>query len=791
MKTFSTGFAAEIAKKRGAKPVWLLSMTVGGVSYYISDVVVTIPTWMGGVTTKAWVSQWGQISEQLTGGLNEIRIADFSLSLVADPDDADNITHLALLHNLEASPCSLYLWFRDLTAADDPPHEFFRGYVRDVALPDEFTVQLTIEDESSKLTAPFGVVLSQENYPACLANHVGRMLPVIFGTATGVNPPVAKVDTTYNYYAFGGPVDSVASIKRKNTDGTYTTLTATTGTPTGDQYRLYTGRTGDEATGFAGKGVIVAPKQTGSAITSTQQTTASPTGITLGGVWYGSGSNYAVDGNDNTYYNTTAYSAYHPTFAFSPGVTTCARVRGRARLSTNVATTLSVKNASGTVIATVTSAAGLAGAWIDTGWITYTGSLATATMEVTFGSYNQPLYVFGGYLDVEYSYQSGTTYIDNPVEMVCTARSFPTVTNVTLRPTTAPDSTINWSVTNEPLQRDSDPVTYCSVTNSGLDCRESWVIYVPVDDSVTRFRFGAVLTYTLAGGNMQLWVSGYESGGTSVGGRIIQLPTNGSQGTVTSDWTYPWGVVSYFDLTLTFPAGSSNIRVHDIWLEYDYGASSQIDVIASDILGQTVTITQTPPASYLVNGAMVDQRRVIDWLDYLAFQFRCFFRMSCGVSRLIWRQDTSTPVATISAVRVESGRKVWSRRKAPKSDIINAITLRYGRDYSLSGDEAYSAISSATDSASVADFGKLSRDELFKLDFCQQIDHAQSLRDFYLSKFKYRYWIEELEVFLDSIALEFGDIVTLPDGRVGVVMSVGIQPGSIDQMDRIKLTVMV
>ena len=95
------------------------------------------------------------------------------------------------------------------------------------------------------------------------------------------------------------------------------------------------------------------------------------------------------------------------------------------------------------------------------------------------------------------------------------------------------------------------------------------------------------------------------------------------------------------------------------------------------------------------------------------------------------------------------------------------------------------------DNASVADFGKLSRDELFQFDFSANVLHAMSVKIFYLAHLKNRYWMEELAVFLDHINLEFGDAVTLPDGRVGTVVSVGIQPGSVDQMDSIKLTVMV
>ena len=662
MKTFTANFAAQVARKRGAQPVWILTITAGGMAYYVSDIALSIPGWNGDITTKAWVSQWGQIQEQLTGALNEIKISDFSCTLIVDPDDANNIMHLATAHNLEATTCSLYLWYRGLDAAIDSPVEFFRGYVRDVAIPDEFTVTLTLEDESTRLASNFGTVVSPESYPTCSPDHVGRLLPVVFGSAYHVKPPIVQINGATDYiYAFGCTLDSVSSVQRLNSDGTYTELYPAL-------CAFYTGQTGNAYGTLTGMAAIRTDAQTGYLINPTE-------------------------------------------------------IRVNA-----VATTVDVLS-----------------------------------------------------------------------------------TSVAAR-TTRPPSAITTSVgtiTNEPNQRDGNIATYATWTDPAG---------VPSSCTYQDGAGGWGRTEILQAGNRFrtiLKITGYVPATATpiVSGKI----KNGPSWSATSDIPHataqthtnqylqiygPWvecgnvGAITDILVTVQFPVGTIGLKLYDVWLEIETPVTAPTAItlasVATAIMGGPVTGTwATLPTGYAVNGAIVDSKSVINWLDYLAFQFRCWFRYSCGSAKLMYRPDTLTPAATITAVRVDGGRKAWSRKKAAKTEIVNTIALKYYRDYSLSGAESYRGVMTGIDNASVADFGKLSRDELFQFDFSANVLHAMSVKNFYLAHLKNRYWMEELAVFLDHINLEFGDAVTLPDGRVGTVVSVGIQPGSVDQMDSIKLTVMV
>ena len=797
MKTFSSGFSAEIANKRGSKPLWIFRLTAGSADYYISDVPTTITGWQASpVTTLPWVAQWGEITEQVSGSLNEIRIADFSLSLIADPDDADNIDHLITAHTLEASPCSLFLWFLGLDPATDPPQEFYRGYVRDLATSDGgMTWNITVEDESSRLTGNYGEVLTQETYPNCLPDHVGRVLPVVFGTATNIKPPCAKSLSNINYYLFGCTLDSVGTVLYA--DGT---------APTGLSTTLSHGS-------FGGRTVIQCNATTPSAVMGTQTITVEPYIFYIDGISFTTGQNEFIDGSDSTYrFGYIGYGSLsvNPVFAFSsPQAVIAVQARLKLKFGTYPATvTMTLRNPAGTTVGSpvtfsVTSANVSTETWLDTGWITSSYAAGSAwTITLTGSIINIGTYIYGAHLNIQYAAQTGTTYTAAPTDIVVLAaeRSIAQDSSIIIwRPTYA-DTAPTAVITNEPNQRDGNLSTYSTWADTGslnkyVNYQDATInVWPNVSSSRLPYKMRAGVKYSITtSAYLTLMCKTYQSLSPVVSDTSsIMSWGNKSAATVYSDWVRVHDGVVLFTLQLVASLGSTGISIYDTWIEFD--TSSAIDTpdsASTTILGDTVTGTwPSLPASYQVNGAIIESKRIIDWLDYLAFQNRCWFRISCGAARLIWRPDTLTAVATINAVRSESGRPMWARKRAPKTDVVNAIALKYNRDYSQSGDTSYGKISSATDATSIAEFGQLSRDELFKFDFVTQDQQAQLVRDFYLNALKNRYWLEELTVFLDHIALEFGDAVTLPDGRVGIIVSMGIQPGSIDAMDSIKITVM-
>jgi|GEM_PF-2187669 len=192
MRIFPAAFLAEMNKKTGAAPVWILKLTVGGSDYYLSDSAFTVDGWDGGPTTLPWVASWGRLTEGLQNSLNEILVADFDAELLVDLDSSPNMADLATASDLERSPASLYLWFRGLDAATAPPQEMFRAYVYDVSLPDETSVHLVLQDETLRLRGYVGAKVSRADYPSADPDDVGKVIPIPFGTVKRL--PALAVD---------------------------------------------------------------------------------------------------------------------------------------------------------------------------------------------------------------------------------------------------------------------------------------------------------------------------------------------------------------------------------------------------------------------------------------------------------------------------------------------------------------------------------------------------------------------------------------------------------------------
>ena len=67
MKSFPSHFTAEKNKKTGAAPFWILECPFPGTgTVYLADYTVTFTTWKGGITTKSWIKNWGQITEDIS-----------------------------------------------------------------------------------------------------------------------------------------------------------------------------------------------------------------------------------------------------------------------------------------------------------------------------------------------------------------------------------------------------------------------------------------------------------------------------------------------------------------------------------------------------------------------------------------------------------------------------------------------------------------------------------------------------------------------------------------------------
>jgi hypothetical protein len=222
-----------------------------------------------------------------------------------------------------------------------------------------------------------------------------------------------------------------------------------------------------------------------------------------------------------------------------------------------------------------------------------------------------------------------------------------------------------------------------------------------------------------------------------------------------------------------------------------------IDDLLSTYCGDTSLVQEgTLPASYNLNGAITEYKRTIEWLDYLAFQSKCWFRKINGVSKLIVRHATPVSPAVIPACCLNSeGMRELSYKKAPITDVINIINVLYDRDWSNTGKtaEAYQHSWSSTNNESVDNYGPLEQPNMFMFDFVTGQGMAADLATFFHEFFAVRKWFVSYSTFLNHINTVFASEVQLAFARdlTGIIIEAGLQPGSLNTIDTIRFTAAV
>ena len=243
MKSFPSNFAKAAGNLTGEAPLWILQISAGGSTYYLSDNAVTIAGWKGGVTTKAWISSWGTLTEGLSSGrLDEILQADMSITCLIDPDTNPNLEDLVTTYELEASAAVLYLWFRSLDAATDPPQAMLSGYIDSMSIPDETTITLGLTDGTTRLEKYIGTKVTRADFPEADEDDIGTVIPIPYGT-------VKKMPTRA---VLSGAMTNIQN-NLNATDITFTVSDATgllvgDGVQIDDEQMLITGVDGDQLT---------------------------------------------------------------------------------------------------------------------------------------------------------------------------------------------------------------------------------------------------------------------------------------------------------------------------------------------------------------------------------------------------------------------------------------------------------------------------------------------------------------------------------------------------------------
>ncbi len=191
------------------------------------------------------------------------------------------------------------------------------------------------------------------------------------------------------------------------------------------------------------------------------------------------------------------------------------------------------------------------------------------------------------------------------------------------------------------------------------------------------------------------------------------------------------------------------------------------------------------------------------WQDW-EINCRSYFFWDLGKARIQLRPlnqitlpFTADKTIPESMIRLNgSGRAMLRCERTPNRNIVNAIDLKYKRDWSLS---EYGSIESGSDADSVARYGRREKPDDFEFDWTRIQTQAQDLVGFFLAQHKEPSDVLELELFLDNVELERGDLIKISPAshRISnlpaLILGAGriIGSGKANKMDSIPVTVQI
>lgn len=181
---------------------------------------------------------------------------------------------------------------------------------------------------------------------------------------------------------------------------------------------------------------------------------------------------------------------------------------------------------------------------------------------------------------------------------------------------------------------------------------------------------------------------------------------------------------------------------------------------------------------------------------------RSYFFWEFGKARIQFRPLNKitppfTPAKTIpeNMIRIgANGRSTVQVERTPNRNIVNTIDLRYKRDWSS---DEYDAIESEADSDSVSRYSRRERPEDFEFDWTRLQGQSSDLVAFYLAQYRDPSDVLSMELFLDNIEIERGDIIEVSppthelSNLPALVLATGRQIGlgGSRRMDSIPITV--
>ncbi len=804
MKTYPSGFTAEKNKKTGITPLWILKLTIGSNILYLSDNIFSIPSWQGGVTTKAWIKQCGDLTEGLSGHINEMRTTNIKIACINDKNIAQNLDYYLSNATPEKDPAELYQWFYGLNAAADPPQMFFRGYIREPYYPDDYNIDLEIEDESMKLQNYIGNKVTTADYPSADPDDVGKVKPIVYGTVKKLKALAidAGAQTSLPSTISSGALNFFLSDTSRLAAGKVITI---------DSEEIYIrSLSGDTVTDCVrGYNNTLAVKHLKGAVAWEKKSSfvylVADHAMDVIGKIYTKAGDAIMDITSVCTKYTGQAGNFHPLYPGKAVVTVPGYVTAAQAVDLLVNDGINVADGLSIGDYTVRDLLGIG----DSTAINDTTAVVDAisvgdNISIATGAASKKVYpnnAAGGT-------NPGAAYDGNELSYASVGAGqtitiyFPNIDSgpISLQYFWAKLGTGTWSVGGG----------VSPSTISGLNSAGQWVRFQKAGGN-----WGDSISFYSAGGSTCYEVykevdytpyvgktgSAYRGGSAYKGGSVGKSGGAYRSGVVDQAApAYRSGAIAKTGTATLYGNSVANTLVGDELLVDVTRNITLPDAVVQNALStycgvSTLQMIGTLPASYKFNGAITEYQPAIWWFNYWALQCRCYFRMHLGVGKLIFRPDALISVKSIPSPRLtdEDGRRILRRYKSPFEDIINKMHLLFDRDYStgVRDSKSYQGVSKDTRQASIDNFGEREMPDLFMFDFITDQTMANNLRDYYLNYYSRRHWIYAFETFLDHSEFEMADGVTLGflNNALCETSEVRFRPGDKSKQDTIELIV--
>jgi hypothetical protein len=169
-------------------------------------------------------------------------------------------------------------------------------------------------------------------------------------------------------------------------------------------------------------------------------------------------------------------------------------------------------------------------------------------------------------------------------------------------------------------------------------------------------------------------------------------------------------------------------------------------------------------AGHLLAGVIVDKVSARELWNQWGRESRSFFYWDLGLAKILFRRfnlvDTSTisdKVISDNMVLLDSGSRVrFKCTRNPIEHVVNKIDLKYRKNWS---GEGYKSVESGEDTESINQFGQLEKPSDFEFNWIRTKALAVDLVSFYLQERGLPLDVYEIELLLDNMEIERGDIL--------------------------------